>query len=194
MISPEFLSTDSNVPTIINCANSPYVKDGVFFFTYCAKQMIMDYWENDEYVNCASASHSSIEVDSSLTASMMADTLYRISTTAFGVTNCYYLKFTNVPIKYDYLVVNYSDSLTNVNFSSVGGTELVRIEATKAWTAISDASWLSVSKTSGSATEGEKIEVTAKANSTGTVRTGTISLQINQGTDGRPEGGVFRRG
>lgn len=125
-----------------------------------------------------------IEVDSSSTfgeyyAKLGTDEIsggrYRITVSNGDLVSYYYVKFAdNDEEPYDDIIVD-GNIMRKKIIGATAQTMTVPLEANASWKASSDASWLTLSKSSGS-TGSYTISVTAAENTTGAARTGIVTF------------------
>lgn len=110
------------------------------------------------------------------TEDLSAGGRYRLTVTNEDLTTYYYVKFVdNDEEPYDDVVVN-GRVVSKFEIGVAAQTMTAQLKAATAWKATSDASWLTVAKTSGSKGT-HTLTLTATANTTGKQRTGIISVK-----------------
>lgn len=169
LLQPQ-LSTNSGSPTSLKLADVNMVFRGSDISI--AKKTSSGYTQIDEY------SGSSFETErwEVLQSDLTASTTYRVTVGHGGQEANYYFK-TSTSIS-DYVLINNMGSRVWYAPASAGSKEQ-KITASGTWTASSDASWLTVTPTSGSKNTGSGTTVTFKvtANTTGNTRRGTVTFK-----------------
>ncbi len=191
VVYPDNLSQTESAPTLINFdagnAQSDALLDIAFYgdsFSFSEQQSAGVYGEEVAVYHSSKPDYDDVSFPTTGNYAMTKkNTTYRLTIAVGEEKRYYYLRFTNTasgaasaaaPIRIDGALYA-SETLTTLR------NELsVALEASTSWKLSSNASWLTVNKSSGTAGT-SSILVTAMANTTGAVRSGRLTFSDRQG-------------
>lgn len=178
IVKPAGLSQNESSPTTLY-ADLNKLNESYELFMYRGDSMTIAKGSNGSYgeeIKVDSSSSFMLQEAELSTENLTAGGKYRLTVTNEDLTTCYYVKFVdNDEEPYDDVAVN-GRIVTKFDIGVAAQTMTAQLKAATGWKATSDASWLTVSKASG--TKGtHTLTLTVQANTTGKQRTGIITVK-----------------